>query len=182
MKVIVGLGNPGKEYDGTRHNVGFFAVDALAKDAESNWKKDTKRHAQVAKADIDGIPVILAKPETFMNKSGDAVQSLLSFYKMEMEDVLVVHDDMDIQGGRIQFKTGGGAAGHHGIEHIIETLGSDAFQRLRIGVGKPEDNRPSEDWVLGHLSTRDTPNALDITSAMRDWIRDGVEKSSNRWN
>ena len=190
MKLIIGLGNTGKEYDGTRHNLGFEAVDAFVTDEEGAWKMDTKRKADVCKLDVGGMDVVLAKPTTFMNLSGDAVQALASFYKVGPENILIVHDEMDLPPGRIQFKQGGGDAGHNGVTSIIERLGTDAFARLRIGIGRPpdpslgcaRDGLPTPDFVLNKLSPEDAPNAIDTTSAMRDWIEGGTNKASNKWN
>ena len=183
MKLIIGLGNTGKEYDGTRHNLGFEVVDAFVTDEEGAWKMDTKRKADVCKLDVGGADVVLAKPTTFMNLSGDAVQALASFYKVGPGDILIVHDEMDLPPGRIQFKMGGGDAGHNGVTSIIERLGTDAFARLRIGIGRPPDSRqPTPDFVLNKLSPEDAPNAIDTTSAMRDWIEGGTNKAMNRWN
>ncbi len=182
MKLIIGLGNPGAEYDGTRHNVGFMTVDAFAMDEDGAWKKDEKRKAEICKLEIDGTDVILAKPTTFMNLSGDAAQALASFYKVGLEDILVVHDEMDLPPGRLQFKVGGGDAGNNGVASIIERLGTEDFARFRIGIGRPDSRQPSPDYVLAKLSPEDAPNALDTTSAMRDWIEGGTEKASNKWN
>lgn len=183
MKLIIGLGNPGKEYVNTRHNVGWMTVDAFATEEDGAWKKDAKRNAEICKLDVEDTDVVFAKPMTFMNLSGDAVQALVSFYKVGMDDVLIVHDEMDLPPGKIQFKQGGGDAGHNGVASIIERLGTDAFARLRIGIGRPEDPHiPNADYVLGELSPDHAPNAIDTTAAMRDWIEGGVKTAMNRWN
>jgi PTH1 family peptidyl-tRNA hydrolase len=182
MKLIIGLGNPGREYECTRHNAGFMAMDAFADDIDANWKNDAKRKALVATSDVNGKKVILAKPQTFMNLSGDATTALLSFYKIEPKNILLVHDDMDIEPGRIQFKLGGSPAGHNGVTSVYERLGTKEIQRLRIGIGRPQGRASSEDWVLSELSTEDAPNALDISAAMRDWIEGGMVRASDRWN
>ncbi len=178
MKLIIGLGNPGTAYDRTRHNVGFMAVDAFAKDAEATWKADAKRKANVARAGTTA----LAKPTTFMNNSGDAAAALVSFYKVAPEDVLVVHDEMDLPPGRFKFTGEGGPAGHNGVEDIQAKLGTDKIARLRIGIGRPTIDYSTTDYVLDRLSPENTPNPLDTVSAMRDWIEGGLEKASNRWN
>ena len=184
MKLILGLGNPGAEYTNTRHNAGFVAVDAFAASVEGAWTHDAKRKAEVCKYTVDGDAVLLAKPDTFMNLSGDAAQSLVSFYKVALEDVLIVHDELDLPPGRIQFKSEGGDAGHNGVASILERLGTEKIARLRIGIGRPagDISTPTADYVLGALSTEDAPNALDTIAAMRDWIESGVEKAMNRWN
>lgn len=184
MKLIVGLGNPGDAYLNTRHNAGFLAVDALAMEEDGAWKTDDKRKADIYRMEIDGEDVIIAKPHTFMNLSGDAVQALTSFYHIGLNDMLIVHDEMDLPPGRLQLKPGGGDAGHNGLSSIIERLGTDQFPRLRIGVGRPpaDSRQPTADYVLGPLSPDDAPNALDVTDIMRDWIGSGMEKAMNKWN
>jgi PTH1 family peptidyl-tRNA hydrolase len=183
MKLIIGLGNPGKEYEATRHNAGFIAVDAFAKEVDADWKTDAKRKAIIATATINSEKVILAKPQTFMNLSGDAAATLVSFYKVAPRDILLVHDEMDIEPGRIQFKDGGSAAGHNGVASVYERLGTQEIQRLRIGIGRPPVGQMrGEDWVLSQMSPLDAPKPLDTTSGMRDWIEGGIAKASGKWN
>lgn len=128
MRLIVGLGNPGDEYSGTRHNVGFAVVDSLAGDA--GWKLDKAMHAEIVK----NSDAILVKPQTFMNNSGRAVRALMDYYKIEPADVWIVHDDLDLPLGKAQIRTGGGTAGHHGLESIIEHIKTADFGRVRIGI------------------------------------------------
>jgi peptidyl-tRNA hydrolase, PTH1 family len=183
MKLIIGLGNPGKKYETTRHNAGFVAVDAFAKEIGAEWKTDAKRKAIVATATIGREKIVLAKPQTFMNLSGEATAALASFYKITPESILLVHDDMDLEPGRIQFKNGGSAAGHNGVTSVYEHLGTKDIHRLRIGIGRPADDRiPAEDWVLGALSPNDALPALDIIAGMRDWIEGGIVKAMNERN
>lgn len=135
MKLIVGLGNPGDKYKDTRHNVGFMVVDKLAHElggADVAWDTSQKLTAEVAKTG----EVVLAKPTTFMNASGVAVRKIIDFYKMNAEDVWVIHDDLDLPLGKIRIRVGGASAGHHGIDSIIKELGSDKFVRVRLGIGK----------------------------------------------
>lgn len=158
MKLIIGLGNPGKEYEKTRHNVGFMAVDTLARgisggsasggsEAEprhivfSNWKHEKKLGADVCRGFIASCceDVILAKPQTFMNNSGRAVQLLVTRYRLRVTDILVVHDDLDLGLGTLKLSHGSGSAGHNGVQSIIDTLGTKDFWRLRIGIGRPRD-------------------------------------------
>lgn len=182
MKLIVGLGNPGKKYEGTRHNVGFFAVDAFAKEQNVTWKDEPSRKALIATCLIGEIKVLLAKPQTFMNLSGDAVQAISSFYKIQPQDILIIQDEMDFDEGRMQFKSNGGPAGHNGIKSIQERMGTQEISRLRLGIGKPTPPMTTENWVLGKLSSNDAFNTLDITSGMRDWIVYGTEYSASHWN
>lgn len=146
--LVVGLGNPGNEYKLTRHNVGFMAVDALAP-ADSVWKNE--KNALTTRFDFDGVRIILAKPQTFMNNSGTAVAQLMQFYKVPLENLVVIHDDMDLKVGTLREKTGGGSAGHNGIKSIDANCGSN-YRRIRIGIGHPRDyDNPMNpaDWVLG---------------------------------
>ena len=149
--LIVGLGNPGAEYAVTRHNVGFMAVDAIV-GAGALWKKE--KNALTTRADVAGRAAILAKPQTFMNDSGHAVLALMTFYKIPLENLIVIHDDMDLPNGKLREKTGGGSAGHNGIKSIDAAVGNE-YRRIRIGIGHPRDfENPMDpaDWVLGKFS------------------------------
>ena len=146
--LIVGLGNPGNEYAKTRHNVGFMAIDMLAPE-DASWKKE--KNALTAHLDIDGTKVILAKPQTFMNNSGEAVGPLMAFYKIPLENLIVIHDDMDLKVGDLREKVGGSSAGHNGIKSIDAAVGNE-YRRIRIGIGHPRDfeiQMNPADWVLG---------------------------------
>ena len=146
--LVVGLGNPGAQYVNTRHNVGFMAVDVLAGE-NASWKSE--KNALTARVDINGNRVIFVKPQTFMNNSGVAVAALMTFYKIPLENIVVVHDDMDIPVGDCREKIGGGSAGHNGIRSIDAHIGRE-YRRIRIGIGHPRDfDLPMDpaDWVLG---------------------------------
>ena len=148
--LIVGLGNPGPEYATTRHNVGFMAVDSLAGDV--TWKKE--KNALTARGEIAGHAVIFVKPQTYMNSSGLAVQALMTFYKLPLENLIVIHDDMDLKNGVMRVKVGGGSAGHNGIKSIDAAVGNE-YTRIRIGIGHPRDFESSidpSDWVLGRFT------------------------------
>lgn len=148
--LIVGLGNPGAEYTNTRHNVGFMAVDAIAGDG-ATWKKE--KNAMTYATNINGQRVVFVKPQTYMNNSGVAVLALMTFYKIPLENVVVIHDDMDLAVGIIKEKIGGGSAGHNGIKSIDANVGRD-YKRIRIGIGHPRDfDLPMDpaDWVLGRF-------------------------------
>ncbi|MFC1626899.1 aminoacyl-tRNA hydrolase, partial [Patescibacteria group bacterium] len=137
MKLIVGLGNPGKKYDGTRHNIGFAVVDRVCETLFSTkpiWNKDASKTAII----IKHKDYIFAKPTTFMNVSGNAVQALSSFYKIKPVDIWIIHDEIDLPLGTIRIRTSGGSAGHNGVQSIIDRLGTDAFVRFRLGVGNSE--------------------------------------------
>ncbi|MFH2133748.1 MAG: aminoacyl-tRNA hydrolase [Pseudomonadota bacterium] len=148
IKLIVGLGNPGKEYEATRHNAGFWWVDELARMQHANFKADSKFHGLVAKANLHGHEVHLLKPQTFMNVSGRAVGALAKFFKIEAAQILVVHDELDLPPGSAKLKLGGGHGGHNGLKDIIAHLGSKDFWRLRIGVGHPGDRAEVVNFVL----------------------------------
>ncbi|MBD5391894.1 aminoacyl-tRNA hydrolase [bacterium] len=152
--LIVGLGNPGPEYSNTRHNVGFMAVRHLA-GGDATWR--TAHHAMISTANIDGHRVIFAMPQTYMNLSGNAVGAIMAFYKVPLENVTVIHDDLDLPVGDMREKVGGGSAGHNGIKSIDAMVGRD-YRRIRIGIGHPRDTGhpiPVADWVLGKIPNDD---------------------------
>ena len=147
MKIIAGLGNPGAEYTQTKHNVGFILVDALAQRlGVSAWKKAFS--SLVAEVRIGSEKVFLVKPQTYMNLSGQSVQAVASFYKIQPQEILVIHDELDLEPGRIKFKLGGGNGGHNGLKDIQARLGSPDFYRLRLGIGHPGDRNEVVNYVL----------------------------------
>lgn len=153
MKLIVGLGNPGKEYQRTRHNVGFIFLDKLMEKFEfPEFKTDKQSNAQISKGTINRKRVILAKPLTYMNNSGQAVQSLLAFYKLKPADLVVAHDDKDIPLGNFRVQSNRGSAGHNGIKSIFDHLGTKDFKRLRVGVAPETEIHDTADFVLGTLT------------------------------
>lgn len=152
IRLIVGLGNPGTEYAHTRHNIGFDFVDLIAGKANLSWRDETKFFGQVCRLG----DLWLLKPTTFMNRSGSSVQALTSYYKIEPEEILVVHDELDLVPGTLKLKLGGGNAGHNGLKDIQAKLSSPQFWRLRVGIGHPRQFCPQQpvfDWVLGRAST-----------------------------
>lgn len=149
--LVVGLGNPGAEYQRTRHNVGFMAVSYLA-GGDATWKSE--KNAKTTAVNIDGRRVIFAMPQTFMNLSGNAVLALMTFYKIPIENLIVIHDDMDLPVGKMREKVGGGSAGHNGIRSIDANVGNE-YRRIRIGIGHPRDFElpiSPADWVLGKFT------------------------------
>ncbi len=160
LKVIVGLGNPGAKYTETRHNAGFWFIDEVARKYSAALRLDKKFHGEVAKASIEDKNIWLLKPDTFMNRSGLAVQSLLSFYRISAEQLLVIHDEIDLPPGTAKLKTGGGHGGHNGLRDIISQLVSKDFHRLRIGVGHPGTKDQVIDYVL-HNASRDERILID---------------------
>jgi len=148
IKLIVGLGNPGREYEATRHNAGFWWVDELAREYGVSFKNESKFHGLAARANLHGHEVHLLKPQTFMNVSGRAVVALALFYKILPDQILVVHDELDLPPGSAKLKLGGGHGGHNGLKDIIAHLGSKEFWRLRVGVGHPGERSEVVNYVL----------------------------------
>ena len=147
MYLILGLGNPGRRYQHTRHNIGFMVLEKIA----AQWEVDLKQKSFDAlwnRGKIAGINVLLAMPQTYMNLSGNAAIKLLAYFKMDISNLIVIHDDLDLPFGKLRLKTGGGDAGHKGLKSIATCLGSADFMRVRMGIGKPSDRVPVEDYVL----------------------------------
>ena len=153
IKMIVGLGNPGSEYEQTRHNAGFWFIDELAWQYKATLKEEKKFFGSVARISISGSDLWLLKPSTFMNRSGQAVAALAQFYKIRPEEILVVHDELDIPCGRIKFKLGGGNGGHNGLKDIQARLGTPDFYRLRLGIDHPGDRN----LVVGYVLNKPSP-------------------------
>lgn len=152
MFIIVGLGNPGSKYEKTRHNLGFMVLDKIARDQDLIWEKD--HDSLIAKVDLNGTKIILAKPQTMMNRSGSEVSRLMRFYKIDTSNLIVVHDEVDLPFGTVRNALGSGSAGHNGVQSIIDSLATKNFQRVRGGIGKPEkgDFLGTDDWVLSDFS------------------------------
>ncbi len=148
IKLIVGLGNPGQNYEKTRHNVGFLFLDELIRDAANTWSMQSKFEGLFSEVVIAGTRVMLLKPTTFMNRSGQSVAKIAKYYKIESEEILVVHDELDFNPGIIKLKKGGGHAGHNGLRDIILHLNSKEFYRLRVGIGRPAIGKIVADFVL----------------------------------
>ena len=183
MKVVVGLGNPGKKYDGTRHNVGFAVVDALAKGPGAG-KFLGRFDSQVAEWFADGEKVLLMKPETFMNLSGRAVRQAVDFYQVELPDVLVVCDDISLPLGKLRFRARGTHGGHNGLRDLQNHLGTTEYSRLRIGVDAPGED--AVDHVLGRFRPGEKAVIEDaIAQAVQGvdlWVRQGIAKCMNQYN
>ncbi len=184
--LIAGLGNPGATYRDTRHNAGFRAIDYIAEKLGVRIDR-AKFHALVAEADFGGQRVLLMKPETFMNESGIAIGEAAAFYKIPPENILVLFDDISFEPGRIRLRRCGSAGGHNGLKSIIAHLSSDAFPRVKIGVGqKPHPDYPLVDWVLGKLSDGDRTATEarypDIYEALSLWLTGKSEAALNRYS
>lgn len=177
MKLIVGLGNPGVEYAGTRHNIGFDVVDKIVSGKTSSPEVSKKLNAIVYKLG----ELILVKPQTFMNLSGNSVKATLDFYKIELTDLLVIHDDVDLDFGEIKHQYDRGSAGHNGIESIIASLGSKEFHRLRVGVGRPENPKiETADFVLQKFSKTDDEVVKRLVSRAAETAINWTEYSQDQ--
>ena len=152
IKLIVGLGNPGQRYEKNRHNAGFLFLDRLLEGCGQSWANEPKFHGLVANSIFHSKKVALLKPQTFMNRSGLSVAAFSRFYKINIDQILVVHDEIDLEVGAVKLKNGGGHAGHNGLRDIIASLGGKGFYRLRLGVGRPELGKQVADFVLSNPS------------------------------
>lgn len=155
IKLIVGLGNPGRQYEKTRHNVGFLFLDRMVSDFGGVWLKESRFQALSAEGEVSTSKFMLLKPETFMNRSGYSVGKAARYYKFLPEEILVVHDELDFDVGIVKLKKGGGHAGHNGLRDIIAQLGSNDFYRLRMGVGRPASGKVVADFVLSEPSVNE---------------------------
>jgi PTH1 family peptidyl-tRNA hydrolase len=182
--LVVGLGNPGREHERDRHNVGWMVADELARRLDGSWR--SKFSGQLAEVRLDGLRLGLLKPETYMNDSGRSVSAAARFFKVEPQSLLVVHDDVDLEPGRLQARAGGGLAGHNGLRSLAQALGTLDFQRLRIGVGRPGrgDPRSVADYVLSGFAPEEDAQALVArgADAVETIVREGVETAQQRFN
>lgn len=176
MKMIVGLGNIGKEYDQTRHNVGFMTVDAFAQELGVNFKQDGQHHAFVAEGWVGTDKVLLVKPTTYMNLSGEAVAPLMNYYNLEVEDILIIQDDMDMELGRLRLRTKGSAGGHNGIKSIISHLGTQSFNRLKFGIAHPKHEKQAViNFVLGKFNKDDAITVDQSIQIAKKMMNDFVQ-------
>ena len=182
--LVVGLGNPGREYANTRHNVGAMVVDELARRHGASFRG--KFSGQLGETRVDGMRVALLKPETYMNLSGNSVSAAARFFKVPPEQILVVHDEGDFDLGRLQARAGGGLAGHNGLRSIAQQLGTQEFLRLRVGVGRPErgDHRPLADYVLSNFEPHDDAEAIVSRAAdtVESIARDGLDAAQRAFH
>ena len=186
MYIIVGLGNPTKEYDNTRHNIGFAAIDMLADKYGINVT-EVKHKALLGKGVINGNKVILVKPMTYMNLSGEAVRSVVDYYKVdETEELIVIYDDISLDVGQLRVRKKGSAGGHNGIKNIIAHLGHDVFQRIKIGVGEKPKGYDLADYVLGHFSKEDLTTLKEgmdrVDGAVNLMLQGDIDEAMNRYN
>jgi PTH1 family peptidyl-tRNA hydrolase len=185
LKLIVGLGNPGRRYTGTRHNVGFDVLDLLAGRHHAEWES-APRGIDALIARWRQSDTVFAKPLTFMNLSGHAVLGLLQFFKIELQDLLVVVDDSNLELGRMRTRAGGSAGGHNGLKSVIEVLGTEGFARLRVGVGRGDARRDLADHVLARFEPDERENVAEMTGRTADavelFIAEGINPVMNRYN
>ena len=185
-QLIVGLGNPEPKYDKTRHNIGFEAVDALAKAWQLSWGQQRRFQGDLAQGlDPYGNKILLLKPLTYMNRSGQSVRSVIDWYKLSPESVLVIYDDMDLPVGRLRLRLSGSAGGHNGMKSIISHLGSQDFPRLRIGIGQ-SGQKETVSYVLGRFSLDEAATVSEVlhlaVEAVERSLKEGVEKSMSLYN
>lgn len=184
--LIVGLGNPGKEYARTRHNAGFLLVERLADNWKAIWTAEKKFNARLARAGEQGQKFILCEPQTFMNASGEAVKAIADFFRIPPEQILIAVDDADLPFGEIRLRGSGSSGGHHGLESIEEHLGTRDFPRLRIGIGRKDGSRQITNYVLGQFG-KDDAMLLEkvLVQAVKQaecWASDGIAKAMNQFN
>ncbi len=185
MKVIIGLGNPGKKYEDTRHNVGFMTIDKIS----DKWNipvSQQKFRALVGEGRIEMEKVLLVKPQTYMNLSGESVSEILKFYKLTNDDILVIYDDLDLPVGKLRLRVKGSAGGHNGIKSLIAHLGTQEFKRIKIGIDRPAPGRSVSDYVLGTFSAADQTEikkAVELAAeASVMWLKDSFPNVMNRYN
>jgi len=188
MKLICGLGNPGREYERHRHNIGFMVVEALLSRARAELNQE-KFQAKVGQGTLGGERILFVEPQTYMNLSGRSLAEAARFYKITVEDILVIHDELDLPFGRLQLKAGGGTGGHNGLKSSVQSLGADGFIRLRFGIGKPEGPNAKErvaGYVLSNFDDGERRQLEELIGKASDiaetWVRDGLATAMNRFN
>jgi PTH1 family peptidyl-tRNA hydrolase len=185
MKLVVGLGNPGEKYRGTRHNVGFEILGALAQ----RWQAERPKmrfSGECSEAFVGGQKLLLLAPLTYMNRSGECVQQVVRFYQLPPEDMVVICDDMNLPTGRIRWKAAGSAGGQNGLDDILNRLGTRQVPRLRVGIGRPAGQRDATSWVLGRYSPAEREEmdvaVQEAADSVECWIRNGIDAAMNQYN
>lgn len=179
MKIVLGLGNPGKKYERTRHNLGYFVVDRLALEKRIAVN-EKKYHSLTGLWHLDGEKILLAKPQTYMNHSGEAARHLLRYLPVEAGDLVVIHDDLDLPFGRIRIRKRGSAGGHRGVSSILEALGEENFFRVRIGIGRPPAGGDPTDYVLERFSAAEAAGLEDVIARAAEAVQCLLEEGSRR--
>ena len=185
MRLIIGLGNPGPQYRNTRHNIGFQCVDLMAR----KWaisSPERRAKAVISRGQQAGKELVLAKPRTFMNNSGEGVSYLLTRFAASLDDLLIIYDDMELPLGRLRIRRSGSDGGHNGVRSIISALHTESFPRIRLGIGCPPENQDSVDYVLGRFSKEDSiviAQAVEtVVNAVECWLEEGIDITMNRFN
>jgi PTH1 family peptidyl-tRNA hydrolase len=185
MRLVVGLGNPGRRYEGTRHNLGYAVLAELARRLGVGPPK-VKFHGELADGELTGQKILLLSPVTYMNRSGTSVRAAKDFYSLADEDLLVICDDLSLPLGKLRLRAAGSAGGHKGLEDVIAKLQSDGFPRLRIGIGEPPGSWDAADFVLARFTKEQLPEidlaVLQAADAVMDWVRQGVAYCMNHYN
>lgn len=185
MYLIIGLGNPEEEYSKTRHNMGFNAINKIAEQYGLKVNKN-KFQGLYESAIIEGQKVLLIKPQTYMNLSGECVKQFVDFYKIQKEEILVIYDDMDIEPGKIKIRKKGGPGGHNGMKSIIKMLGTEEFARIRVGIGRPEHNGDEINYVIGAIPEEEIPKLNEgvenAKEAVIEVLKNGIDSAMNKLN
>lgn len=187
VKMIVGLGNPGSKYNDTKHNIGFMAVDRIVKKLDVNFTEDKNFKAEIGSDFINGEKIYFIKPTTFMNNSGIAVKALLTYYNISIKDMIIIYDDLDMEVGKIRFRQKGSAGGHNGIKSIIAHLGTQEFDRIKVGIGRPNGRMTVINHVLGKFDKNDEImilNTLDkVDNAVNYYLQtNDFQKTMQKYN
>lgn len=184
MKLIIGLGNIGDKYVFTRHNIGFMAVDKIALDSNQTFSEEKRLKSLLTKFKMNGEDVMLIKPTTFMNLSGEAVRAVMDYYKIKIEDILVIYDDLSLPLGKMRFRPNGSDGGHNGIKSIIQHCGKD-FARLKLGIG-PQPPIPAEHFVLQNFTQEQLTTVKEVVTTSKDavefYFENGIQKAQNKFN
>ncbi|HGI5189838.1 TPA: aminoacyl-tRNA hydrolase [Streptococcus agalactiae] len=187
VKMIVGLGNPGSKYNDTKHNIGFMAIDRIVKNLDANFTEDKNFKAEIGSDFINGEKIYFIKPTTFMNNSGIAVKALLTYYNISIKDMIIIYDDLDMEVGKIRFRQKGSAGGHNGIKSIIAHLGTQEFDRIKVGIGRPNGRMTVINHVLGKFDKNDEimiSNTLDkVDNAVKYYLQtNDFQKTMQKYN
>lgn len=184
--LIIGLGNPGAKYENTRHNIGFLVLETLAKRCSASWREEKRFEARLAVGVVGGRKTFLCQPLTYMNLSGRAARGVAEYFRIPLAQVLVIVDDADLPFGELRLRPSGGTGGHHGLESIEASLGTDAYARLRLGIGRGEGLREISGHVLGRFSAADQHQLVAVLGRAADqvecWLQDGIQKAMNHFN
>ena len=185
MYLIAGLGNPENEYSGTRHNMGFYTINMISEEYKIKVEKK-KFSALYEKANIEGEEIILLKPQTYMNLSGNSIRECANFYKIKPENIIIIYDDKDLEPGKIRIRKKGSAGGHNGVKSVIENLGTQEISRIRVGIGKPQQNSDMINYVIGKVPKEEQEKLQQgvekAKEATIEILKNGIDKAMNKFN